>query len=746
MRLSKYTMISVFLLALAGQRCAAAPVPVNWQAGAGTREVENGAVVENDLVYVKGNGQSQARYYPQAAVVQCGPLTGAPGRYRVHVRARTLHWGASSLVLQAWVAQADGGAGEGTGYGWIPTPVAARPMSGSAFAQAGQWQDFTLEFDREAGDKPTQVGLMYLGETTPPAAGTVQVDKASLSVERLDLPLTISYALSTKLRYKHPESGEMQVHLTNSGDQSQSVQVSPIIVDQTEQATTGAAVGFTVPASETVQGVVPFAVPAQDGGYELRAEARVGGKVVDSRSADVFCVSDSPFQCAIQSGSEWPRCLSWAGSFEDFKPLMTTGWDGYVADCQAALAKARRRYCTYSEYFAWAREDATMLTMDTDEPYLSGQTCYAVSRKQIRLLNGLMKSQGIAPVAYVNYCPFGWPGFEVMRKHPEWYAGSDFNTELLEEFQNNDQKAHATYPCIGVNVEARSANGGQTYLQYHLDQLKASVAMYGWEAFRYDAGPWPTKYFPTVKAFLAQLNPPVGIGDNLGVYCLGNQPSADWTTYCRDGSWMMEEGIIGAFHSPTDPHRRWVDWIDLLHTGNHLTRSNGGHYTYINGSGNWLSTALGFAVGGHPWATQDSPYCDQNRFMIRYGYYFWDLRTQFLDSPEKTVSVTSARPLWWQQLASERRLSAGHRQVIIPLFNPPTGPEVVDTTTDAPAEGVTVALSPAAGEKVTAFLLTPEPVAQREALPVKTLPDGRVQVTVPTFWAWTNVVFDCEGK
>jgi hypothetical protein len=230
------------------------------------------------------------------------------------------------------------------------------------------------------------------------------------------------------------------------------------------------------------------------------------------------------------------------------------------------------------------------------------------------------------------------------------------------------------------------------------------------------------------------------------VYCLGNQPSADWTTYCRDGSWMMEEGIIGAFNSPTDPHRRWVDWIDLLHTGNHLARMNGGHYTYINGSGNWLSTALGFAVGGHPWGTKDSPYCDQNRFMIRYGYYFWDLRTQFLNAPEKAVSVTSARPVWWQPLASERRLSATHRQVILPLFNPPTGPEVVDTTVDAPAQGVTVAFTPAAGEKVSAFLLAPEPVAKRETLAVKTLADGRLQVTVPSFWAWTNVVFDCEGK
>ncbi len=31
----------------------------------------------------------------------------------------------------------------------------------------------------------------------------------------------------------------------------------------------------------------------------------------------------------------------------------------------------------------------------------------------------------------------------------------------------------------------------------------------------------------------------------------------------------------------------------------------------------------------------------------------------------------------------------------------------------------------------------------REQLAAKTLPDGRVTVTMPLFWVWTNVVFDC---
>ncbi len=716
-----------------------------WQPGPSTREALAGAVLENDLVYVEGNGQPAANYYPQAAVVQVGPIAGEqPGRYRVRLRARTEKLAASPLVLQAWVPQESGGAFDATGYGQIPIPLAATSMSGYRFAAPGEWQDFTLEFEVESG-KPVRVGLMYLGEATC-AAGRVQVEKASLSLEKVDLPLRVGHALVSRLRYHHGEPGEIQVQLCNDTAQPQTVQARPVVVDEAGKSTSGPAVTLTIPPG-TLNAVLPFALPAQDGGYEGRAEILVAGKVVESRSADVFCLSDSPFQFAIQAhGDQFPRILSSAGALASFRTDVMDNWDAYEESCREALGQVRRNYLTYMEWFAWAREDATVMTEDSDEPYLAGQCSWPVSRKQVRLINDLLRSQGIAPVAYLNSIPFGWPGFEVVRRHPEWYVGANFNTELLEKYQNDDQGARVTYPCISMDFEARSANGGQTYLDYHIGQLIDSAAMYGWEAYRYDAGPLSAQYFPAAKTALAKLNPPVAIGNNLGVCCLGNQPSADWTTYCRDGSYMMEEMIRSAFHSPTSPQRRWADWIGLLRTGAHLTRSVGGHYTYINAGGNWLSTALGFAVGGHPWGAYDSPYGEQKRFMVRYGYYFWDLRTQFLDASEKVLTVTSPRPVWWKPLVSERRLGPGHRQVIVPLFNPPAGEQVVDLVCEAPAEGVVVTFTPAEGETVTACVLTPEPVATRAALPIKTLGDGRAQVTVPRFWGWSNVVFDCGGK
>ena len=144
------------------------------------------------------------------------------------------------------------------------------------------------------------------------------------------------------------------------------------------------------------------------------------------------------------------------------------------------------------------------MTEDSDEPYLSGQTFYPVYRKQgFFLINGLMKQRGIAPIAYVNATPFGWCGFEVVRKHPEWYVKSSFDTAVMANYFHNQTVGGNVYPSIDMYFEKPSANGGKTYLDYHIAQLVAGAKQYGWEAYRYDAGPLPTKHFPTVKAALA---------------------------------------------------------------------------------------------------------------------------------------------------------------------------------------------------------------------------------------------------
>ncbi len=722
---------------------AAAVTP--WNTGAATRETHNGAVLANDLVFVQGNGQPGPRHYPQASVLGWEPIT-EPGRYRVTLRARIGQHGASTLALQAWVDGAHGGLQYPTGYGVMPVPAAVLPMSGYAFETPGQWQRFSLDFTAESG-KPMNVGLVYVGDQGC-EAGTVEVEKTSVTLEKLDLPVAISWIRPVKLRYKHAENGALEFRLTNATAQPQTVGVRPVVITDTDQENAGPAQTFKVPALATISGTVPFAVPAAAGGYEAVGELLVAGQVID-RQGDVFAVSDSPFRCMIQGSGvvRVPYFLAGAHALglTGFKEKVMGNWDQYVKDCTLAIESSRRAYVTYDEYFAWAREDATGMTEETDEPYLTGQTFYTVSRKQLLLLNGLFKSHGIAPVAYANSIPFGWPGFEVIRQRPEWHKSAGFNTSVMEKYFNGETVSGNVYPHIVMHFDTPSPADGKTYLQYHMEVLAASSKQYGWEAFRYDAGPLSTKHFPIVKAALAALDPPVGVGNNLGINVLGTEPSDDWRTYCRDDSLMMEENINNAFYHETDPHRRWEDFIDYMRHGSHLARSHGAQYTYINGGGSWYSTTLGYAMGGHPWSVRISPFGNCERFMIQYGSYFWDLRTQKLGNPEKVLSVESRRPLWWKPMVSERILDATHRQLVVPLFNPPAEEEVNGITPVARADGVEVFFKPRPGETVTALEVGPEPVSHRVQLQT-TRRDGGIAVKLPNFWGWTNVVFDCREE
>ena len=717
-----------------------------WKAGPSTREVENGTVLANDLVYNEQTSLATGpKYYPQDAVIDWDRIT-QPGRYRATLRARTEKLGASTLVLQAWVRKTDGGEGVPTGFGVVPTPVASIPVNGYVFDEPGKWQNFSLEFDVESG-KPTSVGLMVVSDTTC-EAGTIEVEKSSLKLEKLDLPVSISWARPVKVRYKHSEQGELEFRLTNATDQPQTVDVRPTVITDTDDRFPGQVRSFTVPALATVSCTAPFAVPTDDGGYKAVGELLVEGTVID-RQGDVFAVSDSPFRCMIQGTGilRVPYLLSASHplGLAGFKKTVMDNWDKYVEDCTLAIETQRRAYATYFEFFAWAREDATHTTEQTDEPYLTGQTFYVVSRKQLLLVNGLMKRHGIAPVAYTNAVPFGWPGFEVIRRRPEWHQKAMFNTAVMEKYSNGETVSGPVYPAIEMHFDVPSPIDGKTYLEFHIEQLAASSKQYGWEAWRYDAAPLKLRHFPQVKQALAALDPPVAIGNNQGICCLGAQPSDAWKEYCQNGSLMMEENIAMAFHNATDPHRRWVDYVAYMRESSHLARSHGGHFTYIN-TGNWYSTALGYALGGHPWGFIKSPFGNCERFMIQYGSYFWDLRTQMLPDAKKVLSVSSSRPLWWEKLASQRILDPNHRQIVVPLFNPPAGEIVLDTTSVGPADGVKVAFEPEPNEQVTAWLLAPEPVARRVQLETTPVSGGRLEVNVPRFWGWTNVVFDCQTQ
>ena len=712
--------------ALADAPTAPAPSAPGWAWGAVT-PTEGGSLEETH-----GFG-----------VVAQAPASLAPGRYRLTVTARFSLPASSLLVVHLPAGTHD-------------YPPEIRSASGYPADRPDTWKTLRYDFDVESGLKagPTldYADYQHLNAGTP---GRLQIQAASLRVEKLPPAVGVSYARPAKIRYKPGEAGVVEASLTNGTAKAQTVRVRAALVDENELASPGPPHPVTVPALSTLAVTLPFTAPRAQGGYEAQAQIVDGARVVDAKG-DVFADTDNPFAFSIRGSWGAHYFYEAAHTLAEAKALQADHWDGVVDDNTGGIRWMRSEYVTYCELFCWAHEDATLMTEATDEPYLAGQAAWPTSRKLLKLVTGLLHAQGIAPVGYANAEPFGWPAFELFRRNPEWFSyrspggppSAGFSTESLAQYDAGTKKAGGDYPFIEPSWEAVSQATGKRYVDYHVQQDVDSAQDYGWEAFRYDAGTPPPKYWPLIKARLAALTPPVFLGSNQAINNLGPVQTPLWNLYCRDGSLMMEESINDAFDNPNSPRRGWAAWRDFQRTGADLTRRNGGYYQFIDASGNWLATTCGYAVGGHPYShmAYQNPFGTNERFMLHYGGLFWDRRSQLMPPAQvkQAVAVASTRPLWWDTSVNERTFSALHRQVIVPLINPPTGDTVNDTKISAQASGVRVTLTPKPGEAVQAFLYAPEPVARRSALALTRLPGGRVSVSVPPFWAWTNVVFECR--
>lgn len=378
-------------------------------------------------------------------VVAQAPPGLAPGRYRLTVTARFDTPQASKLVIALPAGTHD-------------FPLEVRSASGYPADAPDRWKTLRYDFDVEAGGgEPVRLAYadyFHLGSDHPnaPKPGRLQVRAATLKVEKLPLAVGVSYARPVKIHYQPGEAGVVEASLTNGTGQARTVQVRPTLLNENDETLPGPAKAVTVPALSTVAVRLPFTAPRAQGGYEADAQIMDGPKVVDAKG-DVFADADSPFSFAIRGswGVDWTLNPP-VHSLDAARTEQASHFDSYVTENTGSIRWMRSTYVTYFEYMAWAHEDATILTEPTDAPYLGGQASEITSRKLIRLTNGMLKAQGIAPVAYVNAEPFGWSGFEVFRQNPEWFryytAGgppsAGFNTETLEKYNQGTNPAGAT--------------------------------------------------------------------------------------------------------------------------------------------------------------------------------------------------------------------------------------------------------------------------------------------------------------
>lgn len=459
--------------------------------------------------------------------------------------------------------------------------------------------------------------------------------------------------------------------------------------------------------------------------------------------------------------------------------------DQLAAEVAAPIVPVDWGYCNYIEYYAWAVDDFFTLVPDKNYWY-SGTGNYTMGKRQLQLAMDWLHLRGMRGIAYLNPFSCGYGGDQVYRKHPDWFEYEKDGTLSFPAFYYQKKlEVGATigpepaFPLhlapyalsLAVNITTLAP------IDRQVEQIVKAQKILGWDGVRFDNGMYgaygydmsgrpidgnsPEKKNELEARAWAHMRDEVWkklgknfvIGDNRD-YEFRHIMPAVWDEACKYGQLLMEE-VARESWSPVSSRNRWEDYTAFYHNSGEAVRQRGGHHLLIGLDKEYAVDHLylnifTYAGRSHPFAdqynSQNLPLGNYAQFATRYSALLWDVeRVKALPEPEKKVTVSSARPVWWKNYASVRQAPDGTRQYIVHLINPPAQERIYSDPTNkvpAPQSNVAVSLNLDKGEKIShAWLLTAEPFTHEEPLPVSTQGDT-VSVTVPELHFWSTVVFE----
>lgn len=555
-----------------------------------------------------------------------------------------------------------------------------------------------------------------------------------------------------------------------------------------------------LPAATALQPVT-FKLPVlPKGGYQLRAEALEGDKVVSS-ARDLFVVTDRP----LRAGQY--------GNFSIHQPYS-------AAEADANIAAFRRNYVTVAEIDFWAPCDMSQLVPPPGKDrWWSGQTAQRFSTEQLRACIAKAHAQGIGVLGYADYSViFGFRGYDFGRRFPDcldwrtqndngfvWLGFDAKNMGLDSDLRAEDD----TRQDVKVTGVSRSLHTNPNAFRWHAGQMAASIKHFGWDGFRYDdpidydarqvdlqgrEAPFNGYGLGEVIAYSRQRIEEVKPGALLGhngdpmrassdaMYVSDDPRRMDKqeTAAMRDGGFMLQEGWSNYLLGP-DAQATWTQWRDRNITAGRAARRVDGDVCVITDirdhAPSWrksLITALLLAAGNHMAYSREadrsflalaSRYCD-----LIYGDA---LRWLSVEDAGRMFHVDAGgRTVWWREYVRCLPLAPGQRIYLVHLINPSEGESINDSRQPKPLKDLRVSLAPPQGWKPTrAWLIgterhrpfveavvgqtrrhggREEPYLERlceatgipsaESLPL----DGDV-VRVPEVKLWGIAAIECEG-
>jgi len=559
--------------------------------------------------------------------------------------------------------------------------------------------------------------------------------------------------LPDKLRYHPLEAGTVAVTVHNFTATELPVSLQLRLIREIDRTRVLPAVEVTLPANAERTVALPFTADQGRYGCEARVSLLQGATVLDTKS-DCFAVHENLWPVAIGG---------------DFHISSSSGypWQN-TQSAQNDIKHARANYLNWWEKDFWAPDDWGDLTPKSDT-WRSGEGGRLEIKQTIKEFIGLAKANGIASITYGKSTGCGPAGWELVRRHPDWFKQNTlgqpigiYNTAYFP--LNRWDKYPGNAGGLSQWFYVYPSLNALPVVDWGIDQLIASAQEYGWDGVRFDGDfTWvgsdevAARNQRRMKERIAAKCPDFVFGYNEG-YGPPDSDPATWSHGLREslaggGHWMNEGIGFGGGkwgYSTTGHYLTYEDYWRRVNHEADLIRQVGASYHFIYGIQNdirgYYKFLLGTQAGVHPIYGDSArvPGCaNWGRFLTRWSAFCWDVNLR--NRPDADAEIAAAVPLW--HAVKARVVDANTKTTIVHLLVPPSVP-AIDTDgvqIGAPAPPATLRVRIPATEKIVrATVIAPEHPDTALAIPCTR--DGNwVKVTTPEVTSWTMVVIESTG-
>jgi uncharacterized membrane protein len=388
-------------------------------------------------------------------------------------------------------------------------------------------------------------------------------------------------------------------------------------------------------------------------------------------------------------------------------------------------------------------------------------------KRVIKEFIGLAQASGIVSVTYAHGTDDGPAGWELARRHPDWFVQDAlgrpvgiYDTSVFALWNSSlgepwpaEQKLDRGWWYLYPNLTRLDT------VDWGIDQLIKSTEEYGWDGVRFDGGfeyssgndEVATRNYRRLKERMWAKYPHFVFGDNYSFTLSAPDPAAishSTRELLAGGGHYMQEGIRYWMYAMNGSYKTYRDYWQRESVSADILRQVGGTYHFIYDVRNTVAgeykVILGTVAGAHPCYgdTAVIPGCaNWGRYLTRWSAYVWDVNLRNLPDADAQV----AAPLW--AAVKSRVVNTATATTVVHLIVPPSEENVAakDVQVGPPATSVLVRVRIPAGEKVLrAAAIAPE--HPDEALPLTVTREGEgATVIVPEVASWTMVVFERAG-